>query len=157
MSWHLSDGQPKHKLILIHNTNLFTWFGLYCISLFLVYISWYYYSGGSMYNYFSAELYILVSPWLTLTKMAYSHAFTLTYQHFIFFFTSQLDSKCNYACIIYKYTETYVSYFYMLILCISALSWNTQESQHRNHNIAQLWQACSTCSFTCDHGARNGA
>ena len=118
---------------------------------FMILLLWY-----SMYNYFSAELYIPASPWLTLTKMAYSHTFTLTYQHFIFF-TSQLESKCNYACIIYKYTETYVSYFYMLILCISALSWNTQESQHRNHNIAQLWQACSTCSFTCDHGARNGA
>ena len=56
----------------------------------MILLLWY-----SMYNYFSAELYILASPWLTLTKMAYSHASTLTYQHFIFF-TSQLESKYNY-------------------------------------------------------------
>ena len=68
-----------------------------------------------MYNYFSAELYILVSPWLTLTKMAYSHASTLTYQLYIFF--SQVNLNQN--IIIYKYT--YISYLYIFIFVIISL------------------------------------
>ena len=67
-----------------------------------------------MYNYFSAELYILVSPWLTLTKMAYSHAFTLTYQHFIFF--SQVNLTQNVVMLV-LFINTQ-KHMYLTFICL---------------------------------------